>query len=291
MSEEYRNIDLTGMKPFTSGNTAQCYRLDNDKILKLYFDKSKTVFLEKEKQNALSLLKNYIPAPISYELVTSGDKVGIIYEMIDGKSVSETIAADGSQAAPLGRKVAALAREIHSHVDTDGLFRESTFFVRRSIGDLTYVSDKAKQRMLDVTDRLEEYRNFVHGDFHPNNILVRDDGLYVIDLFGFSHGCPAFDVATILFSFYWSPEAFEKTNTFNGLSPKQMDDYWNAFRDEYFGPDNKDILELLPAVLLLKRMNFEQFSGPRFSEEYCQSIREDVIKVFEEGQPCPALPI
>ena len=27
------------------------------------------------------------------------------------------------------------------------------------------------------------------------------------------------------------------------------------------------------------------------NEEYCQRIREDVIKVFEEGQPCPALPI
>ena len=284
------DIDITGLKPFATGNTGECYRLDDDKILKLYFS-GKDIFLEKEKQNALSLLKNFIPAPISYEIVNIGDRTGIVYEKLDGKNVSETIVADSTKAAPLGRKVAVLAREIHSHKDIDESFGEATFFIRKSIGDLTYVSDKAKQRMLDVADSLDKYRNFVHGDFHPNNIIVRDDGLYVIDLVGFSHGCPAFDVATILFSFFCSPEAFQKTNTFNGLSMKQRKDFWNAFRDEYFGPDNRDILELLPMVLLLRRMNFEQYSGPRFSEEYCQSIRRDVINVFEEGQPCPELPI
>ena len=61
--------------------------------------------------------------------------------------------------------------------------------------------------------------------------------------------------------------------------------------DEYFGPDNRDIRELLPMVLLLRRMNFEQYSGPRFSEEYCQGIRRDVITVFEEGQLCTELPV
>ena len=284
------DIDITGLRPFASGNTCECYRLDDDKILKLYLS-GKDVFLEKEKQNALSLLKNYIPAPISYEIVTIGDRVGIVYEKFDGKTVSQEIVADCAKAAPLGRKTAVLAREIHSHKDTDGAFGEATFFIRKSIGDLTYVSDKAKQKMLDVTDSLDEYRNFVHGDFHTNNIVVRDDGLYVVDLVGFSHGCPALDVATILFSFFCSPEASRRINTFNGLSLKQRKDFWHAFRDEYFGPDNRDILELLPMVLLLRRMNFEQYSGPRFSEEYCQGIRRDVIKVFEEGQPCPELPI
>lgn len=283
-------IDITGLKPFATGNTGECYRLDDDKILKLYFS-GKDVFLDKEKQNAMSLLKNFIPAPISYEIVTVGDRTGIIYEKLDGKNVSETIVADSTKAAPLGRKVAVLAREIHRHKDKDRSFGEATFFIRQSIGNLTYVSDKAKQRMLDMADSLDKYSNFVHGDFHPNNIIVSDDGLYVIDLVGFSHGCPAFDVATILFSFFCSPEAFQKTNTFNGLSIKQRKDFWNAFRDEYFGPDNRDIWELLPMVLLLRRMNFEQYSGPRFSEEYCQGIRRDVIKVFEEGQLCTELPV
>jgi len=290
MPEEFRSIDITGLKPFAKGNTGECYRLDDDKILKLYFS-GKAVFLEKEKHNAMSLLKNFIPAPISYEIVKNGDRVGIIYEKIDGKSVSETIVSGIAKATTLGRKVAVLARDIHRHKDTNGAFSEATFFVRKSIGDLTYVSDKAKQRMLDVTGILDKYTNFVHGDFHPNNIIVRDDGLYVIDLVGFSHGCPAFDVATILFSFFCSPEAFQKTNTFNGLSLNQRKDFWNAFSDEYFGTDNRDIRELLPMVLLLRRMNFEQYSGPRFSEEYCQGIRRDVINVFEEELPCPKLPI
>lgn len=292
MTEEVKTIDISGLHPFALGNTGECYRLDEDKILKLYFDKSRLPQLLAEKKNAVSLLKNDIPTAISYEVVTADDRVGIIYEMIDAKNVSETIVADGSQAAPLGRDVARLARELHSHIDTDGQFSlRATQFARYSTAALTYIGEDARQRIFQVLDGLDSYANYVHGDFHPNNILVRKDGLYLIDLAGFCHGCPAYDVGAILFSFFESPEAFREINTFNGLSRKQRLDFWYAFSEEYFGQDNRDILELLPMVLLLKRMNFEQYSGWRFPEEYRRPIRNDVINVFENGEPCPALPV
>ena len=292
MTEEVKTIDISGLHPFALGNTGECYRLDEDKILKLYFDKSRLPRILAEKKNAVSLLRNDIPTAISYDVVSADDRIGIIFEMIDAKNVSETIVADGSQAAPLGRDVARLAREIHRHIDTDGQFDlRATQFARYSTESLTYVGEEARQRIYRVLDELDSYVNYVHGDFHPNNILVRKDGLYLIDLAGFCHGCPAYDVGAILFSFFASPEASGEINTFNGLSRKQRLDFWYAFSEEYFGQDNRDILELLPMVLLLKRMNFEQFSGWRFPEEYRRPIRNDVINVFENGEPCPALPV
>ncbi|MBP5161676.1 MAG: phosphotransferase [Spirochaetales bacterium] len=287
----YRSIDITGLVPFARGGTAECFRLDEDKILKLYFDESKKNLIQKEKTNAVEIIRSDLPTALSYEIVTCGDRVGIIYEMIDAVDISATIRKDSSQAGPLGTEFAKLAKDIHSHTDSGDRFRQATFFMRSTAENLPYVSCKAKTVILSLLDELDTYHSFLHGDFHPGNALVTKDGLYLIDLVGFSNGCPALDVATLLFSFYAAPAADENgMNTFNGLTKKQMDDFWTAFRKEYFGPENSRIWELLPTVLLLKRMNFEQFAGYKCSDEYRKAVREDVISVFENGQPYPALP-
>ena len=290
--ESFRMIDITGLEPFARGGTAECYRIDEDKILKLYFDQGKKELISKEKANAVEIIRNDLPTALSYEIVTCGDRVGIIYEMINAMDISATIRKDSSQAGPLGTEFAKLAKDLHSHIDSDGRFRPATFFMRRTAENLPYVSSKAKERILSLLDELDAYHSFLHGDFHPNNALVTKDGLYLIDLVGFSNGCPAFDVATLLFSFYASPEpCVNGINPFNGLTVEQMDAFWAAFRKTYFGPDNIRIWELLPSILLLKRMNFEQFAGYKCTDEYRKAVRDDVISVFEHGDPYPPLPV
>lgn len=286
-NKTFKEINIDGLVPFAAGGTAECYRLGDDKILKLHYPGYSVEQTVREKENAVTALISDIPAVISYELVKVDDRIGVVFESIDAPDISHVIKKDESRIRDLARQFADLAKSIHRNTDDRNLFPKATRFIRASVDRLDYVSDAAKARMIKTLDDLDTYDNFIHGDFHTNNALVTKDGLILVDMVGFCKGCPSFDIASTYFSFFSSPEAYSGgVNEFNGLDLKTRVEFWDAFKDAYFGPGDSELLRILPEVVLLKRLNFESSFGRKFSQSYCMKIREDVIDFYEKGNKC-----
>ena len=283
MEKQFRTIDISHLKCFAKGGTGECYRIDQDTILKLYYEGFPEERILNEKEGAKAALVAGVPTAISYWLVQAGQRQGVLYELVQGKTLSEVIYEKGiSQARELGRTFADIALTLHHAEVKKTDLPPATLTVRKAIQGAEYIPDEVMKRVLGFMDELDTFQQYVHGDYHPNNVIMTKDGPILVDMGGFSIGCPMFDLATCYFSLFEAPESHSgKRSSFNNLTQEEAGEFWKGVEEEYF-PGGMDAAsaELLRKVVLLKKMRFEALYGKKYSPQYCQAIREEVLSVF-----------
>ena len=285
--QRFKPLDLGGLQPFAKGGTGECFRLNEDTILKLYYEGFPTRRILREKDGARAALVAGVPTAISFDMVQVGSRQGVVYELVQGKTLSEIIALTPERAAELGGVLAGIARTLHNaEVKTSDL-PSPTEPIRRELPKVDYASEETVRRISDFMDALDEEHQYVHGDFHPNNVIMAAAGPMLIDMGGFSLGCPVFDLATLRFSLFESPEAEKRgRSSFNGLTHEEALAFWQGFQQSYFD-DGADAyaMDRLHKVTLLKKLRFERLYGRGFSENYCEAVRREVLSTFgREGE-------
>ncbi len=93
VEKKLRNISVDGLPCIGKGANGAVYRLDEERIIKVYNPISNTIErIKREKSSARQAFIHDIPSAISYDIVKVGDRYGMIYEMIKAKTLGETIA-------------------------------------------------------------------------------------------------------------------------------------------------------------------------------------------------------
>lgn len=280
--QEIREINIEGLKPFAKGGTGECFRLDEDNILKLYYDEYPEEFILGEKERARAAFIAGAPTAISYNIVSAGNRKGIVYELVRGRNVSETITADPSLAYKMGEQTALVALKLHTAPVGDVELPRSTSIYRKAALSITYAREEVKAKILSVIDKLDEYNCYVHGDFHVNNIIVTDEALMLIDMGEFSVGCPFYDVASNYFSLFESPEAKAGgRNPFTGLDETESSGFWDGFKKAYFkeGISEEDE-DLLRKTIVIRMIAFDYLRGHKYEHSYVSYVHDRVLKTF-----------
>ena len=286
MEKRFRTVEIGDLRPFARGGTGDCYRLDGDTILKLYYEGFPEARILREKEGARAALVAGVPTAISFDMVKVGNREGVIYEGLSGKTMSELVSQHPTRAGELGGMLAGIALSLHdAPVKVTGLPRP-TEPIRAELSKISYVPEKTMASIVAFMDKLDLEIHYVHGDFHPNNVIMTDDGPMLVDMGSFSVGSPMFDLATTYFSLFESPEATAGgRSAFNGLTRGEARSFWEGFECAYFdGKMNTVQAEMLEHVTLLKKLRFESLYGDRFPPEYCASIRRSVLMTFGNGQ-------
>lgn len=285
-----RDLSIEGLECFARGGTGECYRLDDETILKLYYEGFPEEWALREKDCARTVFTLGVPTAISFHVARVGNRYGVIYETLTGVTLSRKMQAHPETIPETARQFAALAKSIHASEGDPARFGRSTDVVRKVLPQLDYADEATVGRIAAFMDRLDGYHQYIHGDFHPNNVMVCNGEPMLIDLGGFSVGCPMFDIATLRFCMLDSPEARSgKVSKFTGLTQDQQRAFWQAFVQGYFGADTLEEAArtqpdaaLVMDVELLKRMRFERLYRDRFSavigEDYFTEIRNEVME-------------
>lgn len=282
---DFKPMNIDGMKSFAKGGTGECFRIGEDQILKLYYDDFPKERALQEKRNAKTAFVAGIPTPISFDLVTADGRYGIVYELINSKTMSEILQENPDKAESIGKVLAGLAKTIHKAVVKETDFPRSTEKIAKAIPSAEYLDDKTRKNLEAFIQELNQYTTYAHGDFHTNNIILTNDEYMLIDMGSFSIGCPMFDLGVLHFSFFDSPESVSgEISAFNGLDRKTRNTVWNAFIEDYFKectPEEKEQqLLLLDKVLLLIKFRFNALYSDKLSSDYSNHIREQVFKTF-----------
>ena len=164
------------------GRTAEVFEIDNEKILKLFYDgiSPETVTCEYAISEALS--RRIQNMPKVYELVTEGNRRGIVFQRIQGSHMARVMLKNPAAIPDLVRKFSLLHKSILS-VDLQGEtleFDDITGIIERcrESHQLTEQEEDIVERFLTASDT----RQLCHGDFHPENVLIDSDGmLWIID--------------------------------------------------------------------------------------------------------------
>ena len=164
------------------GRTAEVFEIDHEKILKLFYDGISPESVTCEYDISAVLSRKIHNMPKAYELVTEGNRRGIVFQRIQGTHMARVMLKNPASIPDLVRKFSRLHRSILA-VD----LHDETL----ALADVTDIIDRCcKSRQLDAPeeDIVERFLNatdtgdLCHGDFHPENVLVDSDGtLWIID--------------------------------------------------------------------------------------------------------------
>jgi hypothetical protein len=228
----------------------------------------------------------------------------ILTELVDGDGYHERLERIGRDGAPaediaLARDFAAWLAEIHSDkVDDPDLYLRR---VRNLIGASECIFglvdayphpydrfpperfQALEKRVVDWRWKLRGYTHrlsVVHGDFHPWNTLVRDDGgkldFSVLDRSRGEFGEPADDVATmslnfVLFGLYGQTGAPRLQGDFEKL--------YTAFWEEYLErTGDEEILEVIAPFYMFRGL---VIASPQWYPHHPDPVREGLLRFLE----------
>lgn len=187
-----------------TGNTADVYEWEEDKVLKLFHQGYPKAAIEKEYNNALVIRDMDFLKPRVYDLVPFKDRWGIVYDKTVGETLLEWVMKTGYI-----QKCASYMAELHKQIIINNLLMQQPLlpyykdFLNYNIPD-NLPPDKRKEVQLKI-DRLEDGNVLCHGDFHPGNIVISGSNAYVIDFMNICRGNRLYDIARTVFLVEYSP--------------------------------------------------------------------------------------
>ena len=189
-----RNYSMDELELIGSGTNGEVYRVDQENIIKLFQKSAPFEDIERERNLARQALIEGIPTAISYSVVRADDRYGILFEMIDADSLSATLKGKPDEYDVYTDKYISLFRKIHSikgdpdkFVNIKSIYHSAVDYCR------DYYSPEELSKLRDLVDSVPDTGTLIHGDYHPNNIMVQKGELILIDMGDMSLGHPIFD--------------------------------------------------------------------------------------------------
>lgn len=243
ISRALRQISVDGLDIIGAGACGECYRIDDETIIKLYYGKTDLAYIEKEKELAKKAFILGIPTAISYDIVECGDRKGVVYELVKSKTITELIREDLANIDKYIKIYTDTCIKVHK---TSGASYDLPSFKdeeRQKIEAIIGLKPEEKILLNKFLDMIPDDDKCIHGDLNPNNIMVEHGEGCLIDMGEFSIGSPLFDLSRIIFSFdYARPDG--DYNSFYKLPNSVVLYIRNKFLDNYFGThDDAEIIK------------------------------------------------
>ena len=172
------------------GRTADVYQYD-DKVVKVFHHEF-TNLANEEFEKGKKINNLGLSAPHVYELIDIDSKKGIIYEFVHGINMIQVMQKQPLRVNQYAKQLAESHAKIHSK-SIPGLMsvKDSLSSV---INNVHILSQAEKALIIEYIDTLPDGNYICHYDFHPDNILVSNGTLRVIDWMTVEAGNPCADV-------------------------------------------------------------------------------------------------
>lgn len=228
-----REISLDGLEFMSAGVCGECYRLDNETIVKLYHEGVAPEIASQEKAFATAAFVLGVPTAISYDVVSCGARTGIVYEMLEAQLFSAVIRDEPEHVDRHAATLARVAQTIHATPADPAVFPDLKARFRGYIDQMDFFLPPEDLALLhERLSSMPEAETCVHFDIHSSNIMIRDGEPVIIDMGDFSRGSYLFDLG-LLATIYGVPELgicelATKIPTALGLQ------LWERFQVHYF---------------------------------------------------------
>lgn len=133
------------------------------------------------------------------EIIKVDGRWAIVYKHISGKTLEELMRENPSKKDQYIEKMIDLQIEINS-LRSAKISRLKDYF-KRSIEGLDMIDDVKKYELLTRLSSMPKHTKLCHGDFSPSNIIINDEGAFIVDWLKAKQGNASADVAKTYLNF------------------------------------------------------------------------------------------
>lgn len=239
-----RRITTDGSQVIGMGRSSVVYLLDSETLVKKYDEHVPIERIHQEMDRARCALVHGIPTAMPLALVRADDSYGIVFERIaPADTVGHTITEHAERFNEITRKHTELLRQIHrTPVGEEARFpAQKDVWLNWVEGMRPHYRAAEIDFLREMVEGIPDRSTMVHCDFHENNVLVTGDDLVLLDMVDVGYGHPVFDLAGGAFRAHVS--MIPGRHAHHGLSPNDMQRFWEDVVSRYFGTSDPGELE------------------------------------------------
>ena len=187
---------MTQLKKIAEGREAEVFEYGEGRVLRLFRPGRSLEDAKVQAAILQSAADAGVRVPAVHGVETVEGRAGIVMERIEGRDLFELIAGKPWRVFSLSALTARLQANMHDQTAPSALppTREQH---RQAVSD-SGAPDEFIAAALKTLDSLPDGDRLLHGDFHPGNIMLGDQGPVIIDWTGASRGSPEADFALSL---------------------------------------------------------------------------------------------
>ncbi len=233
----HRKIAVDNCAILGKGACGTVYKLDDERIVKVFVDGYELEKVEKERDNSQNAFTHGIDTAIPFDIVEVGRGYGLIYEIINADTLKNVMQKDRGRLGYYIEIYAAYVKNMHHIVFEKDCYPDMKEVwikkVENSEGDF---SDEEKRAARKLISLIPDRKNFNHGDINLGNLMVEKGKAVIIDMEDAVLGHPVFDLAFIYYLFKLLPGFLpdEFCELIVGFSKEENMFLWNRFCEIYF---------------------------------------------------------
>ncbi len=244
-NRELKEVDISACPVIGRGGAGTVYRLDEDKIVKVYQPGTSLDSVRREQELARTAIVSGIPSVIPYEIVRCGESYGIVFEMIASDTLGHSFANNPEKSEEYIGRYVDFVKELHSVKLKEGCFEDLKTLLHRAVPTLSgYCTDSELELLDRLIDGIPDGDCLIHGDLHPGNIMIQDDTLLLIDLESASRGAKVWEMASLFRDLIVGPKNIPQLVEMSmGISAEQVTGIGHSFFKQYYDLKNEEELQ------------------------------------------------
>lgn len=238
-------LSVEGCELIGAGANAEVYRLSDDSIVKVFTRPLPLDDIIEERMLAKMAFTAGIPTAISFGLTEVNGKPGLVFELIDAKSIAKLIGEDRGNLDRYVGSYAELLRDIHA-IDCqtwkkNSLINEADRFSAKIglLGD--FLKPDCSEKLRRAALSLAKKHSLLHMDMQPNNVMVTGSELCLIDMDSVAQGAPEFELAQLkrTLILYWYLDDQTRFLSFDRAASEEL---WGRLLRLYYGTEDETFL-------------------------------------------------
>ncbi len=279
-----REISVEGCEVIGEGGNGKVYRLDGETIAKVYYgERNPLEKIRKNQEVTKNVFVQGIPSAIAFDVVKVGADYGVVYEMIDARTMLQQISEHPENIEEYADMIADTLMTLHSTEFAPGVLQDAKDNARNDIlavSDRGYYTGEETDRLMKLIDEIPDRNTFIHQDFHPGNMMYQNGEIVLIDVEDSGVGHPVLDLSS-MYLVYVTAAKSNWGKTQGGITSKQFAKIWKVIISKYFNTTDKSRLDEINRILLgYSRIKF--LRGIATSPSVPDFLRKPVTKMTKK---------